>query len=183
MSVTSDGRAMALREGELVAVPLPEAELRELRAGLAAALTGREGTLDRTGGATDQPFAVVTVVDASGKSHETRLEGSPLAEDAGIVAAIDRLAALTGRIRSTGTPDRSGPITVTMYEDPNTPAGRRAAWPGDVPVPITSGNHGVREYGGEQAKAVRAALGGPGDDVTVRAGDRTLIARWEAVLP
>ncbi|MFI6506941.1 hypothetical protein ACIBCT_04990 [Streptosporangium sp. NPDC050855] len=183
MSVTAGGRALSLRKGELVAVTLPRAELRELRAGLTADLAGREGTLDRTEGATDQPFAVVTVVDAAGRTHETRLEGSPTAEDARIVAAIDRLGALTARIRSTGTPDRTGPITVTMYEDPNTRTGREAAWPGDVPTPITSGNHGVREYRGEQAEAVRAALGGPGDEVGVRAGDRVLVARWEAVLP
>ncbi|MFS1297824.1 hypothetical protein [Streptosporangium longisporum] len=183
MSVTAGGRALSLRKGELVAVTLPRAELRELRAGIVADLAGREGTLDRTGGATDQPFAVVTVVDAAGRTHETRLEGSPTAEDARIVAAIDRLGALTARIRSTGTPDRTGPISVTMYEDPNTRTGREAAWPGGVPTPVTSGNHGVREYRGEQAEAVRAALGGPGDEVGVRAGDKVLVARWEAVLP
>ncbi|MEU4831999.1 hypothetical protein [Streptosporangium sp. NPDC023615] len=183
MSVTADGRAMSLRDGERVAVRLPGAELRELRARLVAGLAGRQGTLDRTGGATDQPFAVVTVVDASGRTHETRLEGSPSAEDAGVVAAIERLGALNARVRSTGTPDRTGPVTVTMYEDPNARTGRLATWPEGVPTPITSGNHGVREYRGEQAEAVRAALGGPGDEVRVRAGDKVLVARWEGVLP
>ncbi|WP_436760433.1 hypothetical protein [Streptosporangium sp. V21-05] len=186
MAVTADGRAVSLRDGELVVVPLPEAELRDLRAGLAASLAGREGTLDRTGGATDQPFAVVTVVDSGGKTHETRLEGTPSAEDGPIVAATERLSKLTARIRSTGTPDPAAPITVTMYEDPSTRPIRRATWPRGITTPIeaaTGGNFGTRTYRGDEATTLRAALGKAGDNVTVTPGGKTLIARWEAVLP
>jgi len=186
MSVTADGRAVSLRDGELVVVPLPETELRDLRAGLVASLEGREGTLDRTGGATDQPFAVVTVVDSGGRTHETRLDGTPLAEDAPIVAATGRLSKLTARIRSTGTPDPAAPITVTMYEDPGARPIRQATWPEGITTPIeaaTGGNFGTRTYRGREATTLRAALGKAGDNVTVAPGGTTLIARWEAVLP
>lgn len=186
MSVTADGRAVSLRDGELVVVPLPAAELRDLRAGLVTSLEGREGTLDRTEGATDQPFAVVTVVDSGGKKHETRLEGTPTAEDEPIVAATGRLSKLTARIRSTGTPDVTAPITVTMYEDPSTRPIRQATWPEGITTPIeaaTGGNFGTRTYRGGEATTLRAALGKAGDNVTVTTGGKTLIARWEAVLP
>ncbi|GAA4206306.1 hypothetical protein GCM10022252_68270 [Streptosporangium oxazolinicum] len=186
MAVTADGRAVSLRDGELVVVPLPEAELRDLRAGLVASLAGREGTLDRKGGATDQPFAVVTVVDPGGKKHETRLEGTPLAEDEPIVAATERLSKLTARIRSTGTPDPAAPITVTMYEDPSARPIRQATWPEGITTPIeaaSGGNFGTRTYQGREATTLRTALGKAGDNVTVTPGGKTLIARWEAVLP
>jgi|GEM_PF-6859805 len=186
MSVTADGRAGSLREGELVVVPLPAAELRDLRAGLVEALAGREGTLDRTGGATDQPFAVVTVVDSGARTHETRLEGTPSAQDAPVVAATERLSKLTARIRSTGTPDVTAPITVTMYEDPSAGPMRRATWPEGITTPIeaaSGGNFGTQTYRGDEATALRTALGKAGENVTVTAGGKTLIARWEAVLP
>ncbi len=186
MSVTADGRAVSLRDAELVVVPLPEAELRDLRAGLVESLAGREGTLDRTGGATDQPFAVVTVVDPGGRTHETRLEGTPTAEDAPVVAATGRLSKLTARIRSTGTPDVTAPITVTMYEDPAARPRRQATWPEGIKTPIEAaagGNFGTLTYRGRDATTLRAALGKAGDNVTVTAGGKTLIARWEAVLP
>ncbi|MEV0753962.1 hypothetical protein [Streptosporangium sp. NPDC050280] len=186
MSVTADGRAVSLRDSELVVVPLPVAELRDLRAGLVESLAGKEGTLDRTGGATDQPFAVVTVVDSGGRTHETRLEGTPTTEDAPVVAATERLSKLTARIRATGTPDSTAPVTVTMYEDPSTRPVRRATWPEGITTPIeaaSGGNFGTETYRGDEAKALRTALGKAGENVTVVAGGKTLIARWEAVLP
>ncbi|MEV4376131.1 hypothetical protein [Streptosporangium sp. NPDC049644] len=186
LSVTGDGRAVSLRDGELVAVRLSATELGDLRAGLVEALAGREGTLDRTGGATDQPFAVITVTGQDGKVHENRLEGAPLVEDERIVAAGERLTALTGRIRATGTPDRTAPIEVTLYQDENTDPVRRMTWPKGVPTPalptpdswITS-----RVYRGQEAKTLRAALGAAEDNVEARIGKRTLIASWKAELP
>ncbi|MEU8386081.1 hypothetical protein [Streptosporangium sp. NPDC048865] len=186
MSVTADGRAVSLRDAELVVVRLPEAELRGLRAGLVESLAGREGRIDRTGGATDQPFAVVTVIDSGGRTHETRLEGTPAAEDAPVVAATGRLSKLTAKIRSTGTPDVTAPITVTMYEDPSARPRRQATWPEGIKTPIeaaTGGNFGTLTYRGRDATTLRTALGKAGDNVTVTAGGKTLIARWEAVLP
>ncbi|MER6172977.1 hypothetical protein [Streptosporangium sp. NPDC001681] len=186
LSVTGDGRAVSLRDGELVAVPLSAAELGDLRAGLVAALAGREGTLDRTGGATDQPFTVITVTGQDGKVHENRLEGAPLVEDERIVAAGERLTALTGRIRATGTPDRTAPITVTLYEGRGVRPIRQASWPEGVLAPAldpASGNLSSQTYRGEEAKALRTALGTAEENVAVVVGGQTLIARWEAVLP
>ncbi|GAA0841859.1 hypothetical protein ACFQVD_23465 [Streptosporangium amethystogenes subsp. fukuiense] len=186
LSVTGDGRAVSLRDGELVAVRLSATELGDLRAGLVEALAGREGTLDRTGGATDQPFAVITVTGQDGKVHENRLEGAPLVEDERIVAAGERLTALTGRIRATGTPDRTAPITVTLYEGRGVRPVRQASWPEGVLAPVldqASGNPSSRTYRGEEAKALRTALGAAGEQVAVLVGGRTLIAGWEAELP
>ncbi|MEU0485606.1 hypothetical protein ABZ260_41310 [Streptosporangium sp. NPDC006013] len=186
LSVTGDGRAVSLRDGELVAVPLSAAELGDLRAGLVAALAGREGTLDRTGGATDQPFTVITVTDREGKVHENRLEGAPLVEDERIVAAGERLTALTGRIRATGTPDRTAPITVTLYEGRGVRPIRQAGWPEGILAPVLDtapGSLSSQTYRGEEAKALRTALGAAEEHVAVVVGGQTLIASWEAELP
>ncbi|MGW0589297.1 hypothetical protein [Streptosporangium sp. NPDC002607] len=186
LRVGEDGRAVSLRDGELVVVRLSTAELRDLRSELVALLAWREGTIDRTGGASDQPFSVVTVVDSGGGVHETRLEGGPLVEDERIFAAIQRLSALTDRVRTTGELDLTAPIEVTLYQDENTDPVRRVTWPRDVPTPAlpTPDRWIVSQvYRGQEAKTLRAALGAAEDNVEVRIGKRTLIASWKAELP
>ncbi|MGW0587483.1 hypothetical protein [Streptosporangium sp. NPDC002607] len=187
MNVGADGRAVSLRKGELAVIRLSPAELSELRDGLVALLAGREGTIERTR-ASDQPFFDVTVVGLDGKVHQTRLEGAPLVEDKPIVAAFDRLSVLTRRVRATGELDRTAPIQVRMYEDENTDPVRRATWPKGVPMPVVPTSAPAswienRVYRGQEAKALRAALGAARDYVEVRVGKRRLIVFWEAEVP
>ncbi|GAA2895757.1 hypothetical protein GCM10010517_60600 [Streptosporangium fragile] len=186
LSVAGDGRAVTLRDGELVALALPVSEVEDMRARLVKSLAVRPGTLDRTGGATDQPFTVITAVASDGRVHETRLQGGPLVEDEWFVAEAERLTTLTRRVLTSGAVDRTAPIEVVAHRDENTDPVRRATWPTGVPAPaLSSGPHGLtrREYRGREAAAVRASLGAAGDDVAVRVGGETLIASWQAVLP
>ncbi|MBB2910367.1 hypothetical protein FHS43_001630 [Streptosporangium becharense] len=186
MSVTGDGRALTRRDGELVVLQIPVSEVEDMRGRLVKSLARRPGTLDRTRGLSDQPYAVITAVAADGRVHETRLEGGPLVEDEWFVAEQERLSALTGRILATGKVDRKAPIEVSMYEDEDVEPARQATWPAGVPAPaMPSDPRAVaeREYRGEEAAAVRAALGTALDEVAVRVGGRTLIASWRAVLP
>lgn len=184
LAVTTGGRACTLRRGERVVLQLRRAELRRLRQNLAGDLADHQGTVDRTQGTTDEPFAVISAVDLGGDIHHVRFEGRP--RESWFDSAADRLGALTARVRREGEVDARAPIQVAIREDPNrSTAARRVSWPSRLSVPeIPDASTAYQTYSGAEGARLRRVLGVADRDVDVRLPDgRTLTARWSAVLP
>ncbi len=183
LAVTINRRAATLRQGERVELTLPASEVRQLRRELAGDLADHDGTIDRTGGWTDQPFAVISTVDLEGDLHHVRYEGKD--RDAWFDSAAGRLRRLADKVRRDGTVDQEAPVQVSLRSATDEVGGPAIRWPAAITPPaLTAGSVAYQTYAETEAARLRKVLGAAERDVLVRLPDgRSYAARWAALLP
>jgi hypothetical protein len=182
LTVSADGRASTVRDGERVTVTLSPAEVEALRRDLTADLSGHEGeAVD--GSATDQAQISLAVLDLAGAVHWMRHDGGAAGRRPAVATAVRRVLALKQRALDEGVPDLSADVYVILSPLGRDPEPARLTWPAAVPLP-TDGQ-GTQRYGrytGEQARQLRAVLGAPARTRTVVLPDGSLAAlRWVAI--